>query len=60
MILFFLLTSDGPLLQFLLIPVQLQLDLLYLLIDLEDPHLDIVQSLLMFHYHLVVLLYLLL
>lgn len=44
-----LLASDGPLLQLLLVPVQLQLDLLHLLIHSEDAHLDIVESLLMLH-----------
>ena len=56
----FLFAGDRPLFQLLLIPVEFQLDLLHLLIGLEYPDLDIVQSFLMLHYNLIVFLDLLL
>ena len=48
-IFFFLLASDGPLFEFLLIPVEFKFDLLNFLVDSEDSDLDIVESFLMFN-----------
>ena len=58
MVLLLLLTSDRPLLQLLLVPIELQLYLLDLLIDLEDAHLDVVKAFFILDNHLVELLYL--
>jgi hypothetical protein len=45
-VLLLLLAGNRPLLQLLLVPVELQLDLLHLLVDSEDAHLDVVEPLL--------------
>jgi hypothetical protein len=48
MVLLFLLSCDRPLLKLLLIPVELQFNLLNLLIDPENSYLNIVESFLIF------------
>lgn len=47
MILFFLFTSNGPLLQLFLIPVELQFDLFYFFIDSKDSNLYVIETFLM-------------
>jgi hypothetical protein len=59
-VLLLLLASDGPLLQFFLVPVELQLDLFHLLVDTEDTHLDVVEAFLVVYDILVEFFYLVL
>ena len=58
MILFFLLSSNSPLLKLFLIPVQFQFNLFHLFVNPEDADLNIIQSFLMLHDHFVEFLYL--
>jgi hypothetical protein len=60
MILLFLLSSNSPLLKLFLIPVQFQFDLFHLFVHPENTDLNIIQSFLMLHNHLVEFLYLIL
>ena len=48
-IFFFLLAGDGPLFEFLLVPVEFKFDLFNFLVDSEDSDLDIIESFLMFN-----------
>ena len=54
-ILFLLLTGNGPLFKLFLVPVEFKLDLFHLFVDSENSDLDVIESFLMFQYVFVVL-----